>query len=245
MVELLAALQFLTIFPPVIKRPFTSQELGRSVGFYPLVGLALGGVLVGLAVLLALAFPPAVAAALLAATWVVSTRALHMDGFMDTCDGLFGGFTPERRLEIMRDSRVGAFGVLGGALLVLIKFVLLAQLVANFDFPALLLTPMIGRWVMTLAIVWFPYGRTSGMGREIKDNAGPPQFALATLTMLLAAFLAGSWISLAAAGVAAVVVVLWLKFVGAKIPGLTGDIYGATCEIAEVLVMLLFAQYLF
>ncbi|MGD2027189.1 MAG: adenosylcobinamide-GDP ribazoletransferase [Anaerolineales bacterium] len=244
MVELLAALQFLTIFPPVIQRPFTPGELGRSVGLYPLVGVILGGALVGLAALLMLAFSPAIAAALLLAAWVVSTRALHMDGFMDTCDGLFGGFTPERRLEIMRDSRVGAFGVAGEALLVLVKFALLAQLVSDFDYPALLLTPVIGRWAMTLAVVWFPYARPSGMGREIKDNAGLPQFALATLTMLLAAFLAASWMGLAAVGVSAAVVMLWLKYAGSKIPGLTGDIYGATCEIAEVLAMLLFAQHL-
>lgn len=243
MVELLAALQFLTIFPPVIRRPFTDRELGRSVGFYPLVGLALGGLLAGVAALLTEAFPPGITAALVLSFWVVATRALHLDGFLDTCDGLFGGFTPERRLEIMRDSRVGAFGVAGGVLLLLVKYVLLVDLIDQW--PMLLVAPVIGRWAITLAVVWFPYARPSGMGRGIKDNAGLPQFGLATLTVLLAAFLAASWGGLVVTILVAVVVVVWLTYVGAKIPGLTGDIYGATCEIAEVLVMLLFVQHLF
>ena len=126
MVEILAALQFLTIFPPVIKRPFTIQELGRSAGFYPLVGLLLGGLMAGGYWLLGMVFPVPIVLVLVLVVWVTFTRALHVDGFMDCCDGLFGGFTPERRLEIMRDSRVGAFGVVGGALLVLAKYTFLA-----------------------------------------------------------------------------------------------------------------------
>lgn len=237
MIELLTAFQFLTIFPALVRRPFTARELGRSVGWYPLVGLALGGIYAGLSALWADNLPATLMAVLLLVVGVISTRALHLDGWMDTCDGLFGGFTPERRLEIMRDSRVGAFGVAGGVLLLLTKFTLLTELAGS---PAsLALFPVVGRWAITLAMVWFPYARPTGMGRDLKDNARWPQFLMATLITLAAVYyLVGWWGILILIGFAQVVVA-WLFFVTSKIPGLTGDIYGATCELAEVLMMIM------
>lgn len=242
MVEIFAALQFLTIFPPVIKRPFTIQELGRSAGFYPLVGLLLGGLMAGVYWLLEQAFPLPVAAVFVLVVWVSFTRALHVDGFMDCCDGLFGGFTPARRLEIMRDSRVGAFGVAGGILLILTKYTfLLAQ---PSPLTSLILVPALGRWALTFNIVLFPYARESGMGRDIKDNTRWPQLALATLTVLVAAWILSRWLGLAAFVASVVVSLVWAKIVMQRIPGLTGDVYGATCELVELTALLLLAQRL-
>lgn len=235
MIELLAAFQFLTSIPPLIKRPFTAQELGRSVGWYSLVGLALGGIYAGLAALTGGVLSPVLIAVILLIISVVGTRALHLDGWMDTCDGLFGGFTAERRLEIMRDSRVGAFGVAGGVLLLLIKFALLTELSGHL--PALLLFPVAGRWAITLALVGFPYARQTGMGRDLKDHARWPQFTLATGIAALAIILAVGWWGLALLAGVGLAMLLWLLFVRTKIPGLTGDIYGATCELAEVLTL--------
>ena len=124
----LAAVQFLLISPAFIRRPFTARELGAAVGFYPLVGLILGGLLVGLDWLSGWLFPPLVRSALVLTGWVLLTGALHLDGFLDACDGLLGGFTPERRLEIMRDERVGAYALSGGILLLLIQFSALSAL---------------------------------------------------------------------------------------------------------------------
>lgn len=187
MVSLLAAFQFLTILPGIIRRPFTPREIGGAVGWYPLVGLALGGVLYGLNAALHWIFPAALVAALTLTAWVVVTRALHLDGFMDTCDGLFGGFTPESRLEIMRDSRTGAFGAIGGMLLLLTKFAALISL-PNL-LPALLLAPMLARAGLTLAIFGFPYARQKGLGRDIKDHASWREIALASAISLAAAWL--------------------------------------------------------
>ncbi|MDO9299738.1 MAG: adenosylcobinamide-GDP ribazoletransferase, partial [Anaerolineales bacterium] len=116
MISIIAAFQFLTIFPALIKRMFTPQEMARAVGWFPLMGVVLEALLFGMNHVARLVFPETISAALTLIAWVLLTRAFHLDGFMDTCDGLFGGFTPERRLEIMKDSRVGAFGVAGGAL---------------------------------------------------------------------------------------------------------------------------------
>jgi len=234
--SILAAFQFLTIFPPLIRRAFTPQELGRSVGWYPLSGLGLGGALFGVHWLLKSVLPEAVLAVLLLILWVTLTRALHLDGFMDVCDGLFGGFTPERRLEIMRDSRVGAFGVAGGVLLLLTKFVLIRELIAE---PlALVLAAVLGRWAASMVVVQFPYARESGMGRQIKDHAGRIQMLIATLTALLSAAVLfgclGMYILVGAGAAAGVTAALVLR----RVPGLTGDVYGTVCEAIEVLALL-------
>src|SRR3990172_3094862 len=170
MISIIAAFQFLTIFPAVIRRMFTSQEMGRAVGWFPLVGLVLGASLYGINYLSQLIFPPSVSAALTLSAWVVFTRAFHLDGFMDTCDGLFGGFTPERRMEIMKDSRMGAFGIAGGVLILIIQY---ASLVSSLNLlPALVLATTLGRWASPLVTYTFPYARQDGLGIEMKRNVG-------------------------------------------------------------------------
>ncbi len=237
MLSLLTAFQFLTTFPAIIRRAFTAQELGRAVGFFPLVGLALGGVLYGLGSVLRLIFPSPVVAISILATWLLLTRALHFDGFLDTCDGLFGGFTSERRLEIMRDSRVGAFGVAGGGLLLLAKYTAIVSLP---HLSGLLLAPVFGRWVLAIAIFAYPYAREKGLGRDMKDNVRWPQVALATVITVLVAWLFAGWVGLLAFALAGLVLWLGAGFILRRIPGLTGDSYGAMCEMTELAVLLLF-----
>jgi adenosylcobinamide-GDP ribazoletransferase len=231
-----AAFQFLTIMPPIIRRPFSREEMGRSVGFYPLVGLALGGAIFGLDAALRLALPGQVSAALVLAAWAVLTRGLHLDGFLDTCDGLFGGFTPERRLDILRDSRVGAFGVIGGVLLLLTKYAAIGALQGHS--AALLLAPIAGRGALSMAIVIFPYARQEGLGRDIKDHARWPQALLAGCTALVAAWLIGQIPGLIALAVAGSIMFLVAFGTQRLISGLTGDIYGAICELAELGVLI-------
>lgn len=237
MITLLAAFQFLTIFPAVIRRAFTSQELGRAVGYFPVVGLALGGVLYGLGSSLQLIFSSQIVSVIVLIAWLLVTRALHFDGFLDSCDGLFGGFTPERRLEIMRDSRVGAFGVAGGGLLLLAKY---AAIISLPNLSGLLLAPVFGRWALSMAIFAFPYAREKGMGRDMKDNVRWPQVILATIiTGLIAWFFAG-WMGIIAYAIAGAVLFLGAAFILRRIPGLTGDSYGALCELTELVVLLFF-----
>jgi adenosylcobinamide-GDP ribazoletransferase len=239
----LTAVQFLLISPAFIKRPFTARELGAAVGFYPLVGLILGGILLAADYLLGLFMPPLVRFTLLLALWVMLTGALHLDGFLDACDGLMGGFTPESRLEIMRDERVGAFALAGGVLLLLVKFSALSAI--RPITPALLLAPVLGRWGMAIALVAFPYARPEGRGRAVKDNAGWRQAVLATLFSLLiclaVAWWWADWRVLLALAVATLVDWAGARYTLRRIPGLTGDIYGALNEIIEVAVLLVLA----
>jgi len=236
---LLAALQFLTIVPPIVRRPFTPRQLGRAVGFFPLVGVLLGALLVGLKGLLVHAFPAPVVAVLLLALWVILTGALHLDGFLDTCDGLFGGRTVEARLDILRDERVGAYAVSGGVLLMLLKYAALACFAHRG--LALLLAPALGRWGMALAVVAFPYARPQGLGRAMKDGARGWELALATATVLLVALAVGRWMGLLALALAGGGTWLIARFALHRIPGLTGDVYGAICELVEAMILLLLA----
>lgn len=237
MISLITAFQFLTIFPAVIRRSFTAVELGQAVGFFPIVGLALGGILYVMNIGLRLVFPVPVVAFMILAAWLLLTRALHFDGFLDTCDGLFGGFTPERRLEIMRDARVGAFGVAGGGLLLLAKYAAILSLMKP---SGLLLAPILGRCVLSMAIFAFPYAREKGLGRDMKDNVRWPQVILSTVFAVLAAWLFAGWTGLLTFFLSGIGLWLGAGFILRRIPGLTGDSYGALCEMVELIVLITF-----
>lgn len=234
----LAALQFLTLTPPIVRRMFTPQEMGWAVGWFPLVGVLIGGLLGGLNWGLARVFPAGVSAALVLAAWVVITGALHLDGLLDTCDGLLGGRTAESRLRIMRDENVGAFGVAGGVLSLLLKGAALAATAHPLVAP--LLAPTLGRWGMALAVVAFPYVRPEGLGRAMKDHAGWVQATWATGIALAVAWFACGWMGLAVLSLAGMVAWVIARFALARLPGLTGDIYGAICELVEAVVLLFF-----
>ncbi len=236
LIAVLAAVQFLTIAPPLVRRRFTAAEMGRAVGWFPLVGTLLGGALWGLDWLVGLLWPAPVGTALVLAAWVVATGALHLDGFLDACDGVLGGRSPDDRLRIMRDERVGAFAVIGGVLLLLVKYAALAT--APDRGMALLLAASLGRWGMALAVVAFPYARSEGLGREMKDNAGWGRVVLAAVTAAAVAWLAGGGRGLAALALAGAATWLAARFVLRRLPGLTGDVYGAVCELVEVVVLL-------
>jgi adenosylcobinamide-GDP ribazoletransferase len=234
-----AALQFLTLVPPIIRRAFTAQEMGRAVGYFPLVGAMLGALLALLDRGLCVLFPASISTVLVLAGLVLATGALHLDGFLDGCDGLFGGYTPEKRLEIMRDERVGAFGLAGGVLLLLLKW---SALVAVTDRAvALILALTLSRWAISLAIVAAPYARAKGLGRAMKDHTGNSQIVLSTVLALVVAPFAGRWLGLIAVLASMLTTWLTVRFALRKIPGLTGDLYGAISELVEVVVLLIYA----
>jgi adenosylcobinamide-GDP ribazoletransferase len=211
MIPLIAAFQFLTIFPTIIRRMFTSQEMARAAGWFPLVGFVLGAALYGVNYLSGLIFPGNISAALTLFAWVVFTRAFHLDGLMDACDGLFGGFTVDRRLEIMKDSRVGAFGVAGGTMILLTQYAALVS--SHAILPALILAATLGRWVSPLVIRFFPYAREDGLGSEMKRNVSMWEVLLATLFAGMISWFVFSWIGLLLMLVAALFAILIALYV--------------------------------
>ena len=238
LVGFLAAVQFLTIAPPIVRRPFSDRELGRAVGWFALVGLLLGALLAATASGLSRLFPAGVTAALVLVGWALATGLLHLDGFLDSCDGLFGGRTPESRLRIMRDERVGAYAVVGGVLLLLVKYACLVALTDQTT--ALVLAPTLGRAGIALAVVAFPYARAEGLGRTIKDHSGWRDVISCSVVVLLALLLTASWSGAIALALTLLVVVAGAAYVLRRLPGLTGDIYGALCELSEVTTLLVF-----
>ncbi|MEW6085761.1 MAG: adenosylcobinamide-GDP ribazoletransferase [Chloroflexota bacterium] len=240
MTPILAAFQFLTIFPAILKRMFTPQEMGRAAGWFPLVGVALGFALYGVNFIARLLFPQAVSAALTLFAWVMLTRAFHLDGFMDSCDGLFGGWTPERRLEIMKDSRMGAFGVAGGVLVLLTKYAALSSMNASMALPSLLLAATLGRWALPLVIFFLPYARKDGIGFDMKNNVTWREIVTAALITGMTAWLSFGWLGLGFILGAAMIGLIVAGYVMRLLPGLTGDIYGAVTILVEMLTLVCF-----
>lgn len=218
---------------------FDERNLGRSGMFFPLVGIILGAILVVVDRLAVLLFPPAAVAAAVVVGLVLLTGGIHLDGFMDTVDGVFSGRPRERKLEIMRDSRVGAFGALAVFCLLLFKFALLTGLAGTGRYMAFIMMAVFGRWAMTYAIARFPYARAEGMGTPHSRYTGSFELGVASLTAVAAAAAGGPggiiifFVSAAAAHIFCV----YIKNI---LGGLTGDTYGALNEILEVFVLALY-----
>ena len=206
--------------------------------WFPTVGLLLGGILaladLGLRTL---GVQPLVESSLLVVLLLGLTGGLHADGLMDTCDAAFAHASPERRLEIMRDPRVGSFGVIGFASILVLKLAAVQALPATRA-QALLLAPVLGRWAIVLLAAAFPPGRASGLGAPVKAAASPKLLALASavpLALSVALGPTGLWLL----SLAAVTALLIGWSLCRLLPGLTGDCYGAACECVETSVLLL------
>jgi adenosylcobinamide-GDP ribazoletransferase len=237
--KFLAALRFLTIIPIPGRRRISSEELGRSIVYFPVVGLIIGLILVGLSLLLMLFLPSALVAVLLLAALVAISGAFHLDGFVDTCDGMAGGKTVEERWRIMKDSRVGSFGIIGVCLLLLVKYVSLSNVPDSWLVETLVLMPVISRWAMVYAIFAYPYAKPSGLGKTFKQGARWWRFLIATVITLVVVFVLGRLTGLILMLAIWVVVVAMAAYLKTKFGGLTGDTYGAINEVAEVCFLIL------
>jgi len=242
--EFLAALHFLTIWPVPLQTDLPDDIWGRSLAYFPLVGVVVGACLVVAHFLLEVIWPTAVVAAGVLAVWVVLTGALHLDGWADCCDGLLVAKPPEQRLRILKDTHIGTYGVAGVVLLLLLKFVCLQ---ANMAEPSqartvLMLSPILSRWAMVCATVGYPYGRAGqSLGGMFALHVPRRSLGVSTLlAVLLSALLAG-WTGLASLMAIGLLTVIAAHWTLTRIPGLTGDVYGAINELAELIVLLIWA----
>lgn len=221
--------------------------MGRSLVWFPLVGALVGAAQVAVDAALAPYFAPGVRNVALLALAALLTGMLHLDGFIDCCDALLGSRTVERRLAILRDSRVGAYGVVGGALLLLGRYAALGALAGEPRMLTLMLAPLLGRWAMVFAVARYPYAWEAGTGTPFRGASGRLGAATAW-ALALAGGLAGLLMSLTAgllltallALIALGVALLWCRWASARLGGgLTGDTYGALSELVELAVLLL------
>jgi len=235
----LAALEFLTVVPSPLRREATPKEIGRSLVYFPLIGLGLGGVLYGLDRLFALFLPMALGSVLIIVALILLTGANHLDGFIDTCDGMAAGRSPQQRLEIMHDSRAGAFGVVGACCLLLVKSISLIFVPGSFRMAALLLMPTLSRWAMVYAVFAYPSARREGIGQIFKEQANWQRMTIATLVALAISVLLMKLLGLALMAGVWLVAIIMAIFLKRRLGGLTGDTYGAINEVIEVLVLIL------
>lgn len=223
---------------PLPRLPETAfSDQARTIWAWPLVG-ALVAALAGLSGLAALAIglPPGIAAGLVLAVEIALTGAMHEDGLADTADGLWGGMTRERRLDIMRDSRIGTFGVLALALVLGLRWQAVALLLPIGIGP-LIAAGALSRALMPVLMASLPPARNDGMARGVGRPA-PPAVAMTLALGAILAFAAFGWTVLAGGIVAAAVAAGLGRLALHRIGGHTGDILGAAQQLATVLVLL-------
>jgi adenosylcobinamide-GDP ribazoletransferase len=233
------ALQFLTIIPSPFRRWPEPRQVVASLSYFPVVAIIIGGIIFLADWGLSAVFSQYVSAALTLAVWVLLSGALHLDGLVDSCDGLAGG-TPSQRLRIMADSRVGAYGIVGVCVVLLVKYAALISLPETLRLEALLLVPMLGVWAMVLALFFFPYVRKEGLGRHFKAGANGYRFAFVTLLTLAAAVGLARWQGAIMMAITGLITLGLGYFFKARLGGLTGDVYGAIKEVSEAIVLALF-----
>lgn len=242
---LLTAVQFYTRVPVPAWVGHSDGQLAAATPYFVVVGLGIGlatGVVFALA---AIAFGALVAAVLALGFGVLLTGAFHEDGFADACDGFGGGYTRERVLEIMKDSRVGAFGSIGIGLLLLLQAVALAS--ALHGFVALLCAHALSRALALVVAWWLPYVRDAADSKvkPVVSALGGPPVAAALLIASLPLAAAAWWLSplqALAAAMLAVLGTLWCaRLFRRRIGGYTGDCLGAVQQVAFTAVLLGFA----
>ena len=235
------ALQFLTRLPAPARLDYAETQLGRSLVWYPLIGLLLGGILFAVAWLLE-GSEPLLVAALLLTLWVGLSGALHLDGLADTADAWVGGLGDrERTLAIMKDPASGPIGVVVLVLVLLLKFAALAALLKTGELSTLLILPALARSATAVLFITTPYVRPGGIGEALAQHA--PRSGILLGLVLLAML---SLLVLQAGGllILSVLAVGWFVLRHAairRLGGFTGDVAGAQLELLECLGLLVIA----
>ena len=219
------------------------KEMGQSSMFFPIVGGIVGVFLIGVNLSAHQLWDnPLLVAICTLIAWIAITGGFHLDGLMDTCDGLFSGKPRAEMLRIMKDSHVGAFGVIGLACVLLLKLGGLQAMASHETWQSLLVAPICGRWSMTYATVLFRYAREEGgLGGVFAEFSDWKCLLIASLftgCVTVVVFREHA-IFLIPAVTAFVVLIAWR--LGRLLGGLTGDTYGALCELTEAFCLIVLA----
>lgn len=238
MKSFLVALQFLTILPVRLKGDVPERDLSSSVAWFPAVGLIVGVVLAFLYGALSYLFPLPVVCAFVIALSALITGGLHIDGFIDTVDGIASGADKKRMLEIMREGRPGALGLAAVVLLFLSKYSLLISLPKGTVEVSLIAMSVLSRGSFVAAAVFYPYAREGdGLGKRFigKVKGGGAIIAAFTiLAVLVFIFRLNVFILIPVASAA---FLACNHYFMKKLGGLTGDTIGAVGEVMEVIAL--------
>ena len=241
--DLPAALGLLTRLPIPVNAEMATARGAAGAWAWPLVGIVVGAMsgLIALA-LMTLGLPLPLAAIIALAVQVLVTGAIHEDGLADTVDGLWGGYTPARRLEIMKDSHIGAYGVIAVSLSLFLRGVgLIAVLAAPFSIASLMVVGLLSRVPMVILMSAMPNARGAGLSQSVGRPTRNTAIIGTVAALALAVLIVGTavlpmiiWISVTTIGLAAIA--------KAKIKGQTGDILGASQQLAEIAALCVLAS---
>ncbi len=242
MKSILTAFRFLTIIPLGKGEDVDPKGMASAMAWFPAVGLVLGLVLAGIDKVFQHYISQRVADIILIGILALITGCLHLDGFADTLDGIFGGRGDrERILAIMKDSHVGAVGVVGIILLLMLKYASLESVNWHYRTGALVIMPAVARWSQVITAFGADFARKHGsLAQPFVEHMEMWHFMVATATAAVAVFVFGGikgMFILVAAGVFALAAKLYFT---KRIGGVTGDTIGAVSEAVEALVLLSF-----
>ncbi len=232
------AVQFLTRLSIRHDLAPSEEELGHASAFFPLVGILVGGVAaaVFLAAQYVLPLSASVLFAILFTTFI--SGAFHEDGLADTFDGLGGGWTKERALEIMRDSRIGVYGTLALIFLVLGKYNFLSLLQPRQTWRWLIVAHTASRWTILPLSAWLPYPRAEGQGKLVAKRITPSVILVGSVTLVATVLLLSWQAAVAALLITGFMTLLCGLYFRARLQGVTGDCLGAANQLTEVTLYL-------
>jgi len=229
----------MTTLPLPASKDWQTGDSGRASAWYPFAGLIIGGLTWLTWMGTTRLFPAPVAGILTLVVWVSLTGGLHLDGLADCCDGLLASTTIERRLEIMKDPRLGTFGGISLILVLLLKAAILSSLTPQSAF-GIILSASLARWCILPAGL-LPLARPSGMGADFKAGFRSWFIVAGAIVPLgLALFLGKRGLVSLAVGLFAAALVL--RLAKSRINGVTGDVFGMTVEVVEVVSLLAFVS---
>lgn len=234
-----AALLFLTRIPlPQVK--LDENKIASALPFFPLAGAVIGGILTLIYIIGQIILPKQVLAGIIVVISIIITGGMHLDGFADTLDGLFCFGDREKKLTVMKDSRIGAYGVIGLISVILLKYLLISSLSKEYLIPALIGFPVLSRWMMTFAIVFYPYAREKGLGKAFAGQKLTAFVIAGLFTVII------SYITAEAEGLTVVLGVfaagfLFNQYLLRQLGGMTGDTYGALNEFCEIMALFIFS----
>jgi adenosylcobinamide-GDP ribazoletransferase len=239
--ELRLAVSFLTIIPVIDQRRASEDAVAGSFAWFPIVGFAIGAALAIEDWILASVCAQVIRSVLIIVSLTVVTGAVHLDGLADTADALGAGRDRERALDILRDSRVGAFGASAIFFDLTLKILALSTLAGHRRYAALIVAPMLARWAMLLVAAGLPYLRASGSGSALLGSAskglGMRAGVVAVFT-LVAMLILGALRPIALATAVAIAIVFAMRlFYRRWLGGVTGDLIGACGELVEIAVL--------
>jgi len=236
---LFSALRFLTIIPVPGAIGLSREDLSTGVVFFPLVGLLVGLVasLVGISSMRV--FAPWVSGVLVVITWIAMSGGLHMDGLADTADGFLSARPRDRVLEIMKDSHVGVMGVIVVDCVILVKVVSLLSMDSGALWRAAILVPFSGRCAMVVMMGLLRVARPDGLGHAFSGRRRTWEAVLTVFVLSGVSWIIAEGRGLVAASASIFATLLFAAWCRRKIGGATGDTYGAACEIAETVCVLI------